>query len=277
MKKIDFLGLIPAAGGGTRMYPFSRAVPKEMYPILGKPVIEHCIDNLREGGIKQIFMIVGHQKGALMDYVGDGSFYNVNVAYIYQLKRRGLGHAILQAEKWIGKPFVTLLGDSFIEPKKEIQNMMKFHTEKKPIATILLFKVKVPTGYGIAKFKTLDNDCGLIEKVIEKPSLEEAEEYKLNHEFYALCGAYVFEPRIFGFIKRTKPGKRKEVQITDSIQLAIENGENVCGVILKGKYLDIGKWKTVFDIQKEMQDKINIDEITKEREKMTDKVIKTLR
>ena len=142
MKENEFLGLIPAAGEGTRMYPFSRAVPKEMYPILGKPVIEHCIDNLREGGIKQIFMIVGHQKGALMDYVGDGSFYGVNVAYIYQLKRRGLGHAILQAEKWIKKPFVTLLGDSFIEPKKEIQNMMKLHKEKKPIATVLLFKVK---------------------------------------------------------------------------------------------------------------------------------------
>lgn len=277
MKEIEFIGLIPAAGEGTRMYPFSRAVPKEMYPILGKPVIEHCIDNLREGGIKKIFMIVGHQKGALMDYVGDGSFYGVNVAYIYQLKRRGLGHAILQSEKWINKPFVTLLGDSFIEPKKEIQNMMRLHKEKKPIATILLFKVKDPAGYGIAKLKNLENSYGIIEKVVEKPSLGEAEEFKLDHEFYALCGAYIFEPRIFDYIKKTKPGKRKELQITDSIQLAIQNGEKIYGVILKGKYLDIGKWRTVFDIQKEMQDKFNIDEITKEREKMTDKVIKTLR
>ncbi len=277
MKEEEFLGLIPAAGEGTRMYPFSRAVPKEMYPILGKPVIEHCIDNLREGGIKKIFMIVGHQKGALMDYVGDGSFYGVNVAYIYQLKRRGLGHAILQSEKWINKPFVTLLGDSFIEPKKEIQNMMRLHKEKKPVATILLFKVKDPAGYGIAKLKNLENSYGIIEKVVEKPSLGEAEEFKLDHEFYALCGAYIFEPRIFDYIKKTKPGKRKELQITDSIQLAIQNGEKIYGVILKGKYLDIGKWRTVFDIQKEMQDKFNIDEIIKEREKMTDKVIKTLR
>ena len=276
MKKEEFLGLIPAAGEGTRMYPFSRAVPKEMYPILGKPVIEHCIENLREGGVKQIFMIVGHQKGALMDYVGDGSFYGVNVAYIYQLKTRGLGHAILQAEKWINKPFVTLLGDSFIEPKKEIRNMIKLHNKKKPIATVLLFKVKDSTGYGIAKFKTLEDNCGLIEKVVEKPSSEEAEEYKLNHEFYALCGAYVFESRMFDFIKRTKPGNKKEIQITDSIQLAIENGEKVYGVILKGKYLDIGKWRTVFSIQKEMQDKFSVDEITKERENMTDKVLKNL-
>jgi dTDP-glucose pyrophosphorylase len=276
MKKIEFVGLVPAAGEGTRMYPFSRAVPKEMYPILGKPVIEHCIDNLREGGINRIFMIVGHQKGALMDYVGDGSFYGVKVAYIYQLKRGGLGHAILQAEKWIKEPFVTLLGDSFIEPKKEIQTMIKLHEEKKPIATVLLFKVNSPTGYGIAKFKALDNDSGPIEKLIEKPSLEEADEYKINHEYYALCGAYIFEPRIFDFIKKTRPGKKKEIQITDSIQLALEEGEKVYGAILNGKYLDIGKWHTVFKTEKQMFDSIGIDDVIKERENMTNKVLKDL-
>jgi len=276
MKEIEFVGLVPAAGEGTRMYPFSRAVPKEMYPILGKPVIEHCIENLKEGGINRIFMIVGHQKGALMDYVGDGSFYGVKVAYIYQLKRRGLGHAILQAERWIKEPFVTLLGDSFIKPKKEIQTMMELHMEKRPIATVLLFKVNTPVGYGIAKFKSLENSSGPIEKLIEKPSLKEAEEFKINDEYYALCGAYVFEPRIFDFIKRTKPDKKREVQITDGIQLALEEGETVQGVILKGKYLDIGKWKTIFKTEKQMLDTINVDDVIKEREEMTDRVKKTL-
>lgn len=276
MTRLEYVGLVPAAGEGTRMYPFSRAVPKEMYPILGKPVIEHCIENLREGGINRIFMIVGHQKGALMDYVGDGSFYGIKVAYIYQLKRRGLGHAILQAEKWIKEPFVTLLGDSFIEPKKEIQTMMELHTEKRPIATVLLFKVNSPVGYGIAKFRSLENNFGPIEKLIEKPSLREAEEYKINGEYYALCGAYVFEPRVFNFLKKTKPGKRGEIQITDSIQLALEEGEKVYGVILKGKYLDIGKWNTVFRTEKQMLDTMDVDDVIKEREEMTDKVIKTL-
>ena len=276
MERVEFVGLVPAAGEGIRMYPFSRAVPKEMYPILGKPVIEHCIENLREGGINRIYMIVGHQKGALMDYVGDGSFYGVKVAYIYQLKRRGLGHAILQAEKWIKEPFVTLLGDSFIEPKKEIQTMMKLHTEKRPIATVLLFKVNTPVGYGIAKFKSLENNSGPIEKLIEKPSLKEAEEYKINDEYYALCGAYIFEPRIFDFIKRTKPGKKSEMQITDSIQLALEEGEKIYGVVLKGRYLDIGKWNTVFKTEKQMFDIVDVDDVIKEREEMTDRVIKTL-
>jgi dTDP-glucose pyrophosphorylase len=276
MKKIEFVGLVPAAGEGRRMYPFSRAVPKEMYPVLGRPVIEHCIENLREGGIKRIFIVVGHQKGALMDYIGDGSFYGVRVAYIYQLKRRGLGHAILQAENWISTPFVTLLGDSFIEPKREIQNLMELHENKRPIATILLFRVKSPTGYGIAKFKSLENDCGPIEKVVEKPSLREAEEFRVNDEYYALCGAYVFEPEIFDFIKRTKPGKKGEIQITDSIQLALENGKNVYGMILNGRYLDAGKWSTVFKISKEMLDSHDVDELISERERMTDRVLKKL-
>jgi dTDP-glucose pyrophosphorylase len=114
----DIVGLVPAAGGGTRLYPFSRAVPKEMYPILGKSVIEHTIENLKAGGIHKIFMIVGHQKGALMDYVGNGSFFDTNVAYIYQLEKKGIAHAIYQAKDWISTTFVTLLGDSFIEPNE---------------------------------------------------------------------------------------------------------------------------------------------------------------
>ena len=217
MKKIKFFGLIPAAGSGTRMYPFSRAVPKEMYPILGKSVIEHSIENLKEGGIDDIFIVVGHQKGALMDYIGDGSVFGVNVAYIHQTQRKGLGHAILQGKNWIKGSFVTLLGDSFIEPKKEINNILKLHEKTKPIATVLLFKVKDPTGYGIVKLKDIEDNYGIIEKIKEKPTLEEAEEFKVDGEYYALCGLYVFEPKIFDYIEKTKPGIGNEIWIADSI------------------------------------------------------------
>ena len=272
MRKIKFVGLIPAAGEGTRMYPFSKAVPKEMYPILGKSVIEHSIENLKEGGIKDIFIIVGYQKGALMDYIGDGSLFDVNVAYIYQTQRRGLGHAILQGKNWIKDPFVTLLGDSFIEPKEEIDVLIKLHEEKRPIATLLLFKVKDPTGYGIVKMKRFTDDYGLIEKMIEKPKLEEAEEFKENDEYYAICGLYVFEPKIFEYIEKTRPGGKNEIEITDSIDLALKNREKVYGMLLKGKYLDVGKWKTVFEIKKHLLEKFNIEDLIEEREKMTERV-----
>ncbi|MBU0530570.1 MAG: NTP transferase domain-containing protein, partial [Nanoarchaeota archaeon] len=184
----EIVGLVPAAGGGSRMFPFARAVPKEMYPILGKSVIEHCIENLREGDIRKIYMIVGHQKGALMDYIGDGSFFDVSTSYIYQMERRGLGHAILQAEKWINTTFVTLLGDSFIEPKSEIKHLVSHHKEKKPIATVLLFAVDDPKGYGVAKFKSLEGSSGEIERLYEKPDVDQAKEYETNGKYYALCG-----------------------------------------------------------------------------------------
>lgn len=272
--KEEIVGLIPAAGSGTRLYPFARAVPKEMYPILGKAVIEHCVENLKAGGIKKIFMVVGYQKGALMDYIGDGSFFGVNVAYVYQMKRKGLGHAIYQANNWINTTFVTLLGDSFIEPKHEIKELVRYHKRNKPIATLLLFGVDNPKGYGLAKFSDMKDGRGEIVKVKEKPTLAQAKEYEANGSYYAMCGGYIFEPEIFKYIKKTKPGKKGEIQITDAVSLAIRNGEKVMGLVLKGKYLDIGKWKTVLQTEKELLGFLDMDMHISEREKLMNKIKK---
>lgn len=268
----EIVGLIPAAGSGTRLYPFARAVPKEMYPILGKAVIEHCVENLKAGGIEKIFMVVGYQKGALMDYIGDGSFFGVKVAYVYQMKRKGLGHAIYQGKDWIDTTFVTLLGDSFIEPKNEIKELISLHRKHKPIATLLLFKVSDPSGYGLAKLRNVSGPCGVVEKVVEKPSAEKAAEYRAGDGYYAMCGGYVFEPGIFDYIGKTKPGAKGEIQITDAISLALKNKEKVCGVILKGKYIDIGKWKTILHTERELLRYMDIDVHVKEREKMMEKM-----
>jgi UTP-glucose-1-phosphate uridylyltransferase len=269
----DIVGLIPAAGIGKRLYPFSRAVPKEMYPILGKAVIEHSIENLKVGGIDRIYMIVGFQKGSLMDYIGDGSFFGVNVVYIYQLKRRGLGHGVLQGRGWIDKTFVTLLGDSFIEPKEELRELIDYHRKEKPLATLMLFEVKDTEGYGIVKFKNLRDGTGPVERMIEKPSIKEAENLKTDGKFYAICGAYVFEPEIFKYLEKTKPGLNEEVQLTDAMMLALKNGEKINGFVLKGKYIDIGKWKTVLRTEKELLNGMDIDSHIKEREGIMEKVM----
>ena len=274
MKETKFVGLIPAAGGGTRLYPFSRAVPKEMYPILGKAVIEHAVENLKEAGIEKIFIIVGHQKGSIMDYIGDGSFFGVKVSYIYQMKRKGLGHAVLQAKEWIDTTFTVLLGDSFIEPKNEAKNLIKIHEKERPLATILLFKVKDPTTYGIAKIKDMKDYYGTITDLIEKPTLKQAISYKVNGDYYAICGMYVFEPEIFGYIEKTKPDKKGEIQLTDAIMNAIKNGEKVTGVVLRGAYMDIGKWQTVLNVEKYMLKMNRLGNIIREREKVMRNVMK---
>jgi UTP-glucose-1-phosphate uridylyltransferase len=268
----EIVGLIPAAGIGKRLYPFSRAVPKEMYPILGKAVIEHSIENLKVGGIDKIYMIVGFQKGSLMDYIGDGSFFGVNVVYIYQLKRRGLGHGVLQGSRWIDKTFVTLLGDSFIEPKEELRELIDYHRKEKPLATLMLFEVKDTEGYGVVKFKNLRNGVGPLERMVEKPSKKEAENLKTNGKFYAICGAYVFEPKIFKYLEKTKPGLNEEVQLTDAMMLAIKNGEKINGFVLKGKYIDIGKWNTVLRTEKELLNGLDIDSHIREREEIMERV-----
>ncbi|MEM2618956.1 MAG: sugar phosphate nucleotidyltransferase [Candidatus Hadarchaeales archaeon] len=270
MKK-DLVGLIPAAGVGTRLYPFSRAVPKELYPILGKATIEHCVETLREGGIRKIYIVVGYQKGAIMDYLGNGSDFGVNLAYIYQMRRGGIGHAILQAKEWIDSTFVALLGDSFIEPKEEIRKLVELHKRKHPVATLLLFKVTNPSAYGVARLRK-EGKYLRIERLVEKPSLELAREFEVEGQYYALCGAYVLEPEIFDFIARTPPGKRGEIEITDALQLAIEEGESILGWELKGKYMDVGKWETALQVEKEMFEKHDAKYHAKERTKFAEKI-----
>jgi dTDP-glucose pyrophosphorylase len=263
----ELVGLIPAAGIGTRLYPFARAVPKELYPVLGKPVIEHCVENLREGGIKKIYVLVGYQKGALMDYLGDGSDFGVKIAYIYQHRRLGLGHAVLQAKGWIDSTFVTLLGDSFIEPKWEIKNLINLHLYEKPLASLLLFRVEDPGSYGVVRFRR-EGRLLVVQKLVEKPGPEQAKEMEMDGKFYALCGAYVFEPKIFEYIEKTPPQKDGEIQLTDAIELAVENGERVLGVELVGKYIDVGKWETVLRTEREFLNSLPLDECIREREEM---------
>lgn len=258
----EIVGLVPAAGGGTRLYPFSRAVPKEIYPILGKAAIEHCIENLKEGGIKKVFVVVGYQKGALMDYIGDGRLMGVNAAYIYQYERKGLGHAILQGKDWINRPFVVLLGDSYIEPKKEIKKLIDVHREKNPIASVMLFEVDNPEGYGIVK---LDQD-GKVVNMVEKPSIEEAEHLKTDGKYLAITGLYIFEPKIFDYIEKTGAGVKGEIHIVDSMKIAMNSGEKIFAKVLEGEYLDIGKWKTVLKVEKEFAEKMDIEERVRERE-----------
>ena len=257
------IGIIPAAGSGTRLYPFSRAVPKELYPILGKPVIEYCVENLKEGGISKIFTIVGQQKGALMDYLGNGEIFGVNISYLHQKERKGLGHAILQCKDWVADTFTVLLGDSFITPREEIKYLIEMHKKEDSFATILLFKVQDPTQYGIAKL-----EGSKIISLVEKPAKEQAEEYKANGEYYAICGAYVFEKGVFHYLENTKPGAKGEIQLTDAIALALKDGKKIIGKILEGEYLDMGKWETVLKTEMRLMKEINLEERIKDRENL---------
>jgi UTP-glucose-1-phosphate uridylyltransferase len=174
---------------------------------------------------------------------------------------------VLQAKEWIDSTFVTLLGDSFIEPKWEIKNLINLHLYEKPLASLLLFRVEDPSSYGVVRFRR-EGRLLVVQKLVEKPGPEQAKEMEMDGKFYALCGAYVFEPKIFEYIEKTPPQKDGEIQLTDAIELAVENGERVLGVELVGKYIDVGKWETVLRTEREFLNSLPLDECIREREEM---------
>ena len=107
----------------------------------------------------------------------------------------------------------------------------------------------------------------VVEKLVEKPKPNQAREMKVDGKFYALCGVYVFEPRIFRYIEKTPP-KRGEIQLTDALELAAEKRERVLAMELTGRYLDIGKWETVFRTEREFLSSLSLEECIREREEM---------
>jgi len=245
------IGVIPAAGAGTRLLPFTRSSPKELAYYGPKPVIEWVLGSLKKAGVNRSLLVVGSKKGAMMDYVGDGSLFGVRVSYIQQEVQKGLGHAILCAKPEIDDlkedNFVVFLGDSVIIPERNVSQLIEKHNEKKPICSILLIPVDDPESYGAA---LLDGDR--IIDIFEKPKTqEEKEKYKINGKWYVVAGVYTFSKRIFEYISTTMPGRNNEIQITDAIREAIKSGETVLAHVMadNDKRIDIGSWDYLQDLK----------------------------
>ena len=238
------IGLIPAAGSGTRMMPFTKAIPKELFHIQRKAVIDHVIETLHEyANINKIFIVVGSHKGAIIDHVGDGNTQNkgkLKIAYLFQEERKGLAHAIYQAKQFIDDEVLVNAGDSFIHPKSEIKEAIKEFNQEKPFALVLAKEVTDPTKYGILK---IDKNNYLVD-TMEKPTIEQAEVYKLkNGKYLCIAPIYIFRKEIFDYIEKTPAGAKNEYQITDSIKLALNDGKKIKIHTLKGDYFDIGNWE----------------------------------
>jgi dTDP-glucose pyrophosphorylase len=238
------IGLIPAAGSGTRMMPFTKAMPKELFHIQRKAVIDHVIETLHEHAkIDKIFVVVGSHKGAIIDHVGDGSRQNkgkLKVAYLFQEERKGLAHAIYQAKQFINEDFMVHAGDSFIYPKEEIKEAISEFYEENPFAVVLAKEVDDPTKYGILKV----DKKGYLVEAIEKPTMEQAKPFKTeNGKYLCISPIYIFRKEIFDYIEKTPVGAKNEYQITDSIILALKDKKKIRIHALKGESFDIGNWE----------------------------------
>lgn len=250
------IALIPAGGLGINLLPLTRAFPKELFPITGKPVIEHVIDNIKSCGIKKFVFVAGHKKSALLDYIGDGSLFGINASFVYQEIPSGPGDAILSGSIRIkrdsdNQDFLVSFGDNIVIPYTEILETINKHEKYKPLATILVFSTTVPTRYGITRIQKI-NDIDRIVKVIEKPkNPEDQEDFRVEDgSFLALSSIMVFNIRIFDYLRQITKGLDNRLQIADALSKAIENGEQIIAHKLDGQFIDVSEWDFLWEIRK---------------------------
>ncbi len=253
--------IIPLAGLGTRMLPFTSVVPKELLPINGKANVEYIMDECIQAGIKKFIFIIPKSKQSIKKYFFNDSFYKKiikkkkdskiiseykkikkyqkMIKFVYQDKPKGTGDAVLKCEKYIKeKFFLMLLADDLIINKNCTKEMLKLHTVTKSsvIATKRVDK-KTVSRWGILALSNKKKRSFKIRNVVEKPKIKDAPSN------YAIIGRYILSSKIFGEIKKLKPGQGGEIHITDAIKNLIHKKNIFHANIFKGKYLDCGTLK----------------------------------
>jgi UTP--glucose-1-phosphate uridylyltransferase len=254
--------VIPAAGLGTRFLPATKAMPKEMLPVVDKPAIQYVVEEAVAAGLTDVLMITGRNKTALenhFDRVGEleatllqkgdiERLRKVNYAtdlaevhYVRQGDPRGLGHAVLRARMHVGhEPFAVLLGDDIIDERDVLLSRMLEEQGKRNATIVALLEVDPSQVhmYGIATVEATETeDVVRITGMVEKPTRENAPSN------YAIIGRYVLQPEIFDILEHTPAGKGGEIQLTDALQTLAANPSiagGVYGVVFRGRRYDTG-------------------------------------
>ena len=225
--------VIPAAGSGTRLGPFTDAIPKELLPVGDKAIIGHVAEAFELTEVDEIAIVVSPRKHGLSDYLGSGKKFGMHFSYVVQDERLGLANAVLAGEHVIkNHQFAVVLGDNFFRPKEFLRDLIAFHEEEHADATIGVAKVEDVTRHGIIK---IEGDA--VVDLIEKPRPEEAPSN------LGAIGIYAFKPIIFDAIRETKPGYKGEYQLTDSIKVLVEWGKKVVYKEILGIHIDVGTVK----------------------------------
>lgn len=254
--------VIPAAGLGTRFLPATKAMPKEMLPVVDQPAIQYVVEEAVRAGLHDVLMITGRNKNALenhFDRVGEleqvltdkGDLARLekvkhatdlaDVHYVRQGDPKGLGHAVLRAKMHVGaEPFAVLLGDDIIDARDPLLTRMLQVQQQRNTTVVALLEVDPSQThlYGIATVEPTDEDDVVkIVGLVEKPPPGEAPSN------LAIIGRYVLRPEVFEVLEHTPPGKGGEVQLTDALQ-SMATGPSwaggVVGVVFRGRRYDTG-------------------------------------
>lgn len=262
MGKAVTKAVIPAAGLGTRFLPATKAMPKEMLPVVDRPAIQYVVEEAIKSGLDDVLMITGRSKRALEDHFdrapglervleekGDSTrLESVQYAsdlgpihYVRQGEAKGLGHAVLCAKQHVGEePFAVLLGDDLIDEAEDLLSTMIDVQQKTGGSVIALIEVDPAqiSAYGCAAVTAVEGEEYVrVDRLVEKPAAAEAPSN------LAVIGRYVLHPSVFGVLENTAPGRGNEIQLTDALQtMAADGGEGpgVYGVVFKGRRFDTG-------------------------------------
>jgi glucose-1-phosphate thymidylyltransferase len=210
------VGVILAAGKGARMYPFSERSPKPILPILNRPLLAHQIEVMRDCGIADIHIVVGHLGYQVSAAFGDGSQYGVRIRFVEQESTLGLAHAVGALESRVQVPFLLMLGDIYFHLKAPLRPLCDEVLGGGVNANLVSMYEPDPEMVR-RNFVIQADERGRVHRVIEKPRYVDSQ--------LKGCGLYVFDPHIFDAIRRTpRTAMRDEYEITDSIQILINDG-----------------------------------------------------
>jgi UTP--glucose-1-phosphate uridylyltransferase len=252
--------IFPVAGMGTRFLPATKATPKEMLPIVDKPLIQYAIENAVTAGITEFIFVTNHGKRAIEDHF-DTNFEletrllnagkmellesvrkivpnGIRCAYIRQSSPLGLGHAVLCAQSVIGnEPFAVILADDLIDAPTEncMQQMVKLYEQLK--ANIIAVEGIIPeqsSQYGIVNPIEGEGSYRLLQGIVEKPLSKDAPSN------FGVVGRYILTPVIFDYLKQTPKGTSNEIQLTDAIAALIKNQHAVYAYEFTGTRYDCG-------------------------------------
>ncbi len=253
--------VIPAAGLGTRFLPATKAMPKEMLPVVDKPAIQYVVEEAAQAGIDDILVIIGRNKNAISNHFdsvpeleeklkdkGDddrlrrvvASSDLADIHFVRQGEPKGLGHAVLRAKAHVGDAsFAVMLGDDLIDERDPLLTTM-IDEHRRTGATVIALMEVDPAHihmYGAAAVEETGTE-GIVKVtgLVEKPKREDAPSN------LAVIGRYVLSPNVFEILERTEPGKGGEIQLTDALQelAADTEGPGVYGVVFRGRRYDTG-------------------------------------
>lgn len=254
--------IIPIAGLGTRFLPLSKVVPKELWPLVDRPVIQYIVREAKASGINQIIFVISPEKKVVLDYFKkspkiekilkerkknhlltklknlEDLCQNISFSYVFQKKPLGDGQAIFQAAKIVGsEPCAVLFADDVVDSKIPclLQLAKIFKTCQNPVVALYKLPKEKLSSYGVVGVEKIANCLYKIKKIVEKPLPEEVPSSDL-----VIVGKYILTPEVFDYLGKAKPNEKGEILLAEILAKMIKDGKIIYGYEFEGKWLECG-------------------------------------